>query len=180
MLPGVHVDALPSFARGQLCSISVPGNPAPFAVRQHSHTLRTVTYRPAAAAAKPALSSHVASRSRPDLNFLSSRHARNRMMSPRLDLTLVFVPADWARSAERRRGADRAPGAAAGALARLRRLPVGAGAGKSGAKRGIRCRGGPRGRHCGAVYAMDALRRKHCSPGRQQNIRRWVESTSGC
>ncbi len=35
MLPGVNLDALPSFARGQLCSVSVPGNPAPFAVREH-------------------------------------------------------------------------------------------------------------------------------------------------
>ena len=32
MLPGVDVSSLPAFARGQLCSISVPGNPAPFAV----------------------------------------------------------------------------------------------------------------------------------------------------
>ncbi len=35
MLPGVNVDALPSFTRGQLCSVSVPGNPAPFAVCEH-------------------------------------------------------------------------------------------------------------------------------------------------
>ena len=35
MLPGVNLDALPSFVKGQLCSVSVPGNPAPFAVRQH-------------------------------------------------------------------------------------------------------------------------------------------------
>ena len=34
MLPGVDVADLPSFARGQLCSVSVPGNPAPFAVRE--------------------------------------------------------------------------------------------------------------------------------------------------
>ena len=32
MLPGVDLAVLPDFIKGQLCSVSVPGNPAPFAV----------------------------------------------------------------------------------------------------------------------------------------------------
>ena len=36
MLPGVDLDALPEFGKGQLCSVAVPGNPAPFAVTSRS------------------------------------------------------------------------------------------------------------------------------------------------